>query len=251
MHRRGRHHRLAGQVSAFFVIPGGLVVDLLLGIEAGVQAVFGKLESVFNNESRVGVVDQIFVRDAIVLDRVIDQPAKKSNVRSGANLHINIRSRCGPREARIYDNGFRVAMNLGFHRPLKAARMVLRGVPTHDQHHVGVLDVDPAIGHRPASECWPQTGDRRAVSNPGLVFQVADPQAAHGLYDQIIKFIGVGAAAGKRNSFTAVDSFALTVGLDESVVAGFLYLLRNFGESLIPGNIFPLRCAGTPHLRLE
>ena len=33
----------------------------------------------------------------------------------------------------------------------------LGGIPADHHHHVGVLDVDPAIGHRPASECWSQT----------------------------------------------------------------------------------------------
>src|SRR6266699_1134504 len=73
--------------------------------------------------------------------------------------------------------------------------MVLGGIAAHDQHHVGVLDVDPAIGHCAASEGGPQTGDRWAVSNAGLVFQVADPQAAHTFYDQVIEFVGVGTAA--------------------------------------------------------
>jgi hypothetical protein len=35
--------------------------------------------------------------------------------------------------------------------------MVLRWIATHDQHHVGVLDVDPAISHGPAPESWSQT----------------------------------------------------------------------------------------------
>ena len=47
--------------------------------------------------------------------------------------------------------------SLGLDRPLEAAGMVLGRIAAHDQHHVGVLDVDPAIGHRPASECWSQT----------------------------------------------------------------------------------------------
>ena len=111
------------------------------------------------------------------------------------------------RQPRIDHDGLGIAVNLGFDRPLEAARMVFGWIPAHDQHHVGVLDVDPAIGHCAASECGPQTGDRWAVSNPGLVFQVADPQAAHGLDDQIIEFVGIGAAAGEGHAFAAVDGF--------------------------------------------
>ncbi len=122
------------------------------------------------------------MRDAIVFDGVSDQPAQESDIAPRANLHIHVRIRRRPREPRIHHDGLGVAVYLGFNRPLKAAGMVFRRIPTHDQHHVGVLDVDPAIGHCPASECWPQTGDRRAMSNPSLVFQVADPQAAHAFY---------------------------------------------------------------------
>src|SRR2546425_7651694 len=129
--------------------------------------------------------------------------------------------------------------------------MVLGWVATHDQHHVGVLDVDPAIGHCAASEGGPQTGDRWAVSNAGLVFQVADPQAAHTFYDQIIKFVGVGAAAGEGDAFAAIDSVAGSVLLDKCVVARLLDLLRDLGISLVPRDVFPVGGSGTPHLRLQ
>jgi hypothetical protein len=35
--------------------------------------------------------------------------------------------------------------------------MVLGGISAHDQHHVSVLDVDPAIGHGTAPKSWSQT----------------------------------------------------------------------------------------------
>ena len=155
------------------------------------------------------------MRDAVVLDGVVDQAAEEGDVGAGADLQEQIGTGRGAREARIHHDHLRVALALGFDRPLEAARMVLGRIATHDQHHVGVLDVDPAIGHRAASERWPQTGDRGAVSNPGLVFQVADPQAAHGLDDEIIEFVGVGAAAGQGDAFAAVHGAALRVLLDE------------------------------------
>ena len=61
-------NRFAGLVSAFLVVPGALVVGLGRLIEAGEQSIFRQLESVFDDERGVGVVDQIFVRDAVVLD---------------------------------------------------------------------------------------------------------------------------------------------------------------------------------------
>ena len=56
-----------GFVAALLVVPGRLVVGLGRGIEAGEQAVFRQLESVLDDERGVGVVDQILVRNAVVL----------------------------------------------------------------------------------------------------------------------------------------------------------------------------------------
>ena len=68
---------------------------------------------------------------------------------------VGLRSRA--REARIDDDDLGVAIALGLDRPLESARMVLGRIAAHDQHHVGVLDVDPAVGHGAASESWSQT----------------------------------------------------------------------------------------------
>src|ERR1700676_4534573 len=78
-----------------------------------------------------------------------------------------------------------------------------------------------------------------------------DPQGAHRLYDQVIEFVGVGAAAGKSDGFAAVDSNALSILLDQAVVAGFLDLGGDFVQSIVPRYIFPIRAAGPPDLRLE
>jgi hypothetical protein len=68
-----------------------------------------------------------------------------------------IGNRSGSRETRVHHDHLGIAIAFGFDRPLEAARMVLGRVSTHDQHHVGVLDVDPAVGHRSAPESWSQT----------------------------------------------------------------------------------------------
>ena len=156
-----------------------------------------------------------------------------------------------PREARIDDDHLGVALQLRFNRPLEAARVALGRIATHDQHHVGVLDVDPAVGHRAASECGPQTGDRRTVSNPGLVFDVADPHAAHRLDDEIVEFVRVGAAAGERDAFAAVDDAAVRVLLDERRVARLLHPLSDLVERLIPADVLPVIRARPPHLGLQ
>ena len=147
----------AGHVAAFFIIPGRFVVDLRRRIKTRVQSVFGQLESFLYDERGIRVVDDVVFRDSIVLNRVIDQPAEKSYVRSRANLQEHIRNCRRSREPRIDDDHLRVANLLRLNRPLEPARMVLGRVAAHYQHHVGVLDVDPTIGHRAAPECWSQT----------------------------------------------------------------------------------------------
>src|ERR1700686_270194 len=239
------------EVSTLFVVPGRFVVHLLFRIEAGVEAIVGEFKSFFNNEGGIGVVDEVIFGDAVVFDGVANYAAEKCDVGAGADLYVHVRVCGGAGQAWINDDGFRVTVNFGFNRPLEAAGMVLGGIAAHDQHHVGVLDVDPTIGHCAASEGGPQTGDRWAVSNAGLVFQVADPQAAHTFYDQIVKFVGVGAAAGEGNAFAAVHGMSGGIFFDEGVVAGLLDLLRDFGISLVPGNVLPVGCPGSPHLWLQ
>src|SRR5499425_381966 len=96
-------------------------------------------------------------------------------------------------------------MQLRFNRPLEATRVVLSRIAAHDQHHVGVLDVDPAVGHCAASEGGPQTGDRRTVSNSGLRFEVADPQAAHRLNGKIVQFVRISTTTGPPDSLATID----------------------------------------------
>ena len=50
-----------------------------------------------------------------------------------------------------------VALALGLHRPFETAGMILRRIAAHDEHHVGILNVDPAIGHCAPPKRWSQT----------------------------------------------------------------------------------------------
>src|SRR5436190_6395887 len=119
-------------------------------------------------------------------------------------------------------------MKLCFDRPLEATWVVLSRIATHNQHHVGVLDVDPAVGHRAASEGGPQTGDRRTVSNPGLRFEIADPKAAHCLDGKKIQFVSVSASADPANRFQTIDGKAVLVLIDERGIARLLRPTRDF-----------------------
>jgi hypothetical protein len=65
------------------------------------------------------------------------------------------------------------------------------------------------------------------VSNTGLVFDVCDSQAAHGLHDEIIELVRVRAAA-------------LRILFHEGVVACFLYAMGDLVKRLVPRDIFPI-----------
>ena len=155
--RGGHDSTLAAHVTTLSIVPSIPVVGLRGGIESSVKAVLREFEPLAYDERSAGVIEQIIFGHAVVLDGVVDDSAQKRDVRSGANLAEQIGIRGGAREARIHHDHLRIAGALGFNRPLEAARVVLGGVSAHDQHHVGVLDVDPAIRHGPASKCWSQT----------------------------------------------------------------------------------------------
>src|ERR1700722_3079737 len=157
MRRVGCGAGLPAKISSFLIIPGGLVVGSSSGIEPGIESVLRQLETFLNNKRGVGVIDEIILGDAIVFDGIADQPAEESNIGAGANLDKKVGGGGSASETGINGNQFGVAIPLGLHGPLETAGMILRRVAAHDQHHVGVLDVDPAVGHRPASECWSQT----------------------------------------------------------------------------------------------
>ena len=89
------------------------------------------------------------------------------------------------------------------------------------------------------------------MSNPGLVFQVHDPQGAHGFDDEIIEFVGVGATAGESYRLEAIYSMAGGVPLNKGVVAGFLHFGCDFVEGIVPGDIFPIGAAGAADLWLQ
>jgi len=72
------------------------------------------------------------------------------------------------------------------------------------------------------------------VSNPGLRFEVADPQAAHRFDGEKIQFIGIGAATNPAYRFQTVDGVPTLIFVDESFVPGLLRPARNFIDRVIP-----------------
>src|SRR5215831_4752355 len=148
---------LTTHISAFGVVPRGLVVGLAGGIEARIETIFRQLEAVLDEKWGVGVIHQVVFGDTVVLNGVADEPAQKGNIRTSPDWQVEVGDGGCPRESRVDYDHLGIAVALGFNRPLEAARMVLGWIPALDQHHVGVLDVDPAVSHRPASKCRSQT----------------------------------------------------------------------------------------------
>src|SRR5580658_766970 len=87
-----------------FIVPGGLIVAVRGGVKSGIEPILRKFESILNNESRVGVIDEIFFGDAVVLDGVPDQAAKKSNVGTRAYLAEKVSGRGSAGKSRIDGN---------------------------------------------------------------------------------------------------------------------------------------------------
>jgi hypothetical protein len=87
------------------------------------------------------------------------------------------------------------------------------------------------------------------VSNPGLVFYIGETQTSHGLDDQVIEFVGVGAATNPGEAFTAIYSAALRVFLNESIVTRLFHPVGNLVNGLVPADIFPVIRSRTPNLR--
>src|SRR5207244_7943161 len=104
-------------------------------------------------------------------DDVIDDPAEERDVGSGTDGDVDVGHRAGPGESRIHVDDRRAAP-LRLHHPPEADRMALGEVGPFDQDAVSVLKVLLKGGGSASSERDPQTGDRRAVSYPGLILDL-------------------------------------------------------------------------------
>jgi hypothetical protein len=79
--------------------------------------------------------------------------------------------RAGPGEPRIDVHDLSAA-RLGLHHPLEPDRMGLGHVAAHDDDEVRVDEVLLIVRRPAATEGGPQTGNRGAVSNTGLVLDL-------------------------------------------------------------------------------
>jgi hypothetical protein len=122
------------------IAPARRAVDAVLGHEAGEEAaeVLRVLEVLADDRRAVCVRPDVFAELAPVLEDVPDDPAEEGDVAPGAQRHVEVGHRAGPREARIDVDELRAPF-LGLHDPLEADRMALGHVRPHDEDAVRVL----------------------------------------------------------------------------------------------------------------
>ena len=163
--------------------PARAVVAALLGIVAGEKTV-GKAVVVADDPGGVGVLAHVFLLDAVMLDGIVDHAADEGDVGSRAQFGEHVRYRAGAIETRVDVQDIGAAL-LGSRQPIHCDGMVLRRVSAHDQDDIGVQHVDPMVGHRSPTERGRQTGDRGAVSEPGLVLDVHQAEGPHEFHEEI------------------------------------------------------------------
>ena len=83
--------------------------------------------------------------------------------------------------------------------------MVFGDVAAFHQDRLAVLQVDPVVGHGAATECGPQTGDRGAMSKPGLMFDVGHAEQPGRLLKEVTLLVRVLRAAHEADGVGAID----------------------------------------------
>ena len=162
------------------VVPVVLAVAPLVFAVIVIQTGFRiKRKPGFDDRGGIGVMDDVFLVVFLVFDDVVHQTAPEGDIRTTADRAIEIRPRGRSREPRVDADDLCVAFIPGLLQPGKRYRMVFRRVAAADQRNIGVFEIRPVIGHCSPTKRGAQTGDRGAVSDTGLMFDVRRPQAAH------------------------------------------------------------------------
>ena len=233
-----------GAVRALFEAPLALVILARLGVIAAEKAVL-EVIALADDERGVGIVDNVIVEIAVRFQDVIDHTAQERDIRTGAQRHMIIAT--GGRAGELgVDVDKRRAVVLGPHDPFERNRMMFSGIAADNKNHVGILDVDPVVGHSTASERLCQSRNSGAVSDPCLVVQLDNTQAAHGLMDNGAFLVGGVRGAHHENAFQTVDRLALAVFEDQILVTRILHATGDLFQHPSPVLFFPLFTVGRP-----
>ena len=236
-------------VRPHLVSPGASVVLAVRRIVAREQAVL-ELVARAHDQGRVGVSPDVLVLYLVVTQQVVDHPAQEGDVRAGANRRIEVRHRCRAVEAGVHYDECGMVVCLGLGDPFEAAGVCLGGIAAHDDDDVGVLDVNPMVGHRAATERRGQTGHRRTVSDPRLVVEAQQPGAANDLVGDPAGFVARGGGGEEACGRPAVDDAAVTVFGNEVLVPVVLHQPGDLCKRLVPGNALPFISAGGAVFRI-
>ena len=157
-------------IGADFVVPGGLVVAVLLGVVTGVKAVCER-EILTDDKREVGVILDVLVLDLVIRQQVADNAAQEHDVGAGSDRRVHVGNGGRARKARINDDQPCFVVRLGLSDPFETAGVRLGRIPAHDEYDVGIFDVDPVIRHRSTAKRRGKTCHRRAVSHTRLVIE--------------------------------------------------------------------------------
>src|SRR5215831_20470573 len=141
------------------------------------------------------------------------------------------------------------AIFLGLSDPLKGHMMVFSHITAFHQDRLAVLQVNPVVGHRSPAEGCPQTGDRGAVSKPGLMLDVSRAQQPRCFLEEIALFVGILRTTHKGDRVCAVDwdlSVTEFFSSNPCFVTYLVDLFRNAIDRIIPRDIFPMVAARRP-----
>src|SRR5207253_9467946 len=123
------------------------------------------------------------------------------------------------------------AVHLRLHGPAERHRMALRHVRAHDDEAVSMFEAARVRRRSAATVSCPQTGDARAVSYPGLVFDGDDPEPAPEFLAHMIELVVERRATEPEDRGRHVHELPVGELLDERLVAG---LLDQLGHAIPP-----------------
>ena len=153
----------------------------------------------------------IVVLNAIVFQQIVNHAEQESGIRSRTDGRIEIGHGGATVKARIDHHHGGVIFRLCFNDPLKAHRVSLGGVAAHDQHHVGIFNVHPVVGHRTATKGGCQRGDGRPVAQACLAIDSDHPEAAGKFAVENAGLITGGRGAEHAGGGPAVDGLPLRI----------------------------------------
>ena len=237
--------------AAVQLVPPSLCVVLVLLLIKSAEQPILEVECCVTQKERVGMGCNVVLVVQLVNENIVDHRVEKSCVGtwSDARVHVGRRGCSGEPRVDVDDGG---PVLLGLPDPLVGHGVVLGHIAAFHQDRLAMLQVNPVVGHRPASKRCPQTGDRGAVSKSSLMFDESKAEKARRLLEQVTFFVGVLRAAHEGNCLGSVHrNFGIAECLsgDPGCIACLLDLLRDPLNRAFPRDLLPAVAAWRPIAR--